>query len=72
MATKDFTTLREFISELERLSEKGRNDNLRVVLKNNDEECSDLNWYGIDYVYPIKEIEENNPIHGVKCLMIEV
>ena len=72
MATEDFTTLREFISELEKLSENGRNDNLRVVLKNNDEECYDLNWYGIDYVYPIEEIEENNLIHGEKCLMIEV
>ena len=72
MTTKDFTTLREFISELEKLSENGRNDNLRVVLKNNDEECSNLNWYGIDYVYPIEEIEESNPIHGEKCLMIEV
>lgn len=69
---KEYTTLREFIQGLEELSENGKNDNLRVVLKNNDEECYDLNWYGIDEVYPLDEIEDNNPIHGEKCIMIDI
>ena len=69
---KEYTTLREFIQDLEKLSDNGKNDNLRVVLKNNDEECYDLNWYGIDEIYPLDEIEDNNPIHGEKCIMIDI
>lgn len=69
---KEYTTLREFIQGLEELSDNGKNDNLRVVLKNNDEECYDLNWYGIDEVYPLDEIEDNNPIHAEKCIMIDI
>lgn len=68
----EYTTLREFIQGLEELSDNGKNDNLRVVLKNNDEECYDLNWYGIDEVYPLNEIEDNNPIHGEKCIIIDI
>lgn len=68
----EYTTLREFIQGLEELSDNGKNDNLRVVLKNNDEECYDLNWYGIDEVYPLDEIEDNNPIHGEKCIIIDI
>ena len=30
---KEYTTLREFIQDLEKLSDNGKNDNLRVVLK---------------------------------------
>ena len=72
MATKDSTTLREFINRLERLSENGKYDNIRVVTMNYDDKCYDIGWYGVDDVYPQEEIEEDNPIHGEKCLVIQM
>ena len=72
MATKDSTTLREFINSLEKMSEDGKYDNVRVVTMNYDDECYDIEWYGVDDVYPKEEIEENNPIHGEKCLVIQM
>lgn len=72
MATKDSTTLREFINSLERLSENGKYDNIRVVTMNYDDECSDIGWYGVDDVYPIEELEECNPQNGEKCLVIQM
>ena len=72
MATKDFTTLREFINILEKLSDDGKYDNIHVVIMNNDDECLDIGWYGIDDVYPIEELEENNPQNGEKCLVIQM
>ena len=72
MATKDSTTLREFINRLERMSENGKYDNIRVVTMNNDDECLDIEWYGVDDVYPIEELEENSPQNGEKCLVIQM
>ena len=72
MATKDSTTLREFINILERLSENGKYDNIRVVTKDYDDKCIDIGWYGVDDVYPIEELEECNPQNGEKCLVIEM
>jgi len=72
MTTKDSTTLREFINILEKLSENGKYDNIRVVLMNNDEECIDIEWYGIDNVFPQEELEEMNPQNGEKCLVIQM
>ena len=72
MVTENSTTLREFINSLERLSENGKYDNIRVVTMNNDDECFDIKWYGVDDVYLIEELEENSPQNGEKCLVIEM
>lgn len=72
MTTRDSTILRGFINSLKKLSENGKYDNIRVVTMNNDDECLDIGWYGIDDVYPIEEVEENNPQNGEKCLVIQM
>ena len=72
MATKNGTTLREFIDKLEKLSENGKYDNLRVMTMDYDDECYDIGWYGIDTMYPQNEVEENNPQNGEKCLIIQL
>ena len=64
-------TLREFISSLEKLSDNGKNDNLKVML-HDDDGARPLGWYGIDTVYPFGELEECNPMHGKKCILIDV
>ena len=69
---KEKTTLREFIYELEKLSENGKYDNLRVMTMDSDDECYDIGWYGIDTMYPQEEIEENNPQNGEKCFIIQI
>lgn len=72
MATKDSTTLREFINELESLTENGKYDNIRVVTMDNDDECYDIGWFGFDTIYTREEIEECNPQNGEKCLVIQI
>lgn len=69
---KDKTTLREFITELEKLADNGKNDNIPVVYLDADDVCYDIGWYGIKEVYPQEEIDECNPIHGQKCLVIQM
>ena len=70
--TKGKTTLREFINKLEEISDNGKNDNIRVVTMDYDEECIDIEWYGIDNVFPQEELEEANPQNGEKCLVIQM
>ena len=65
------TTLREFINMLEELSEGGKNDNLEVGVEYNDEEFRPIQWFGVDEYYPSEELEENNPQHPTKCIMIQ-
>ncbi len=65
-------SLREFINSLEKLSDGGKNDNLEVLVKSNDEELLPISWFGIDNYYPIEEIEEMNPQHPTKCVEIEI
>jgi hypothetical protein len=72
MITRDTTTLREFIQSLEELAENGKNDNTPVLLRNFDEECYDIGWFGFDTVYPPDEVEECNPQNGTKCLIIDI
>lgn len=67
----DKTTLREFISRLEELSDGGKNDNLEVGVQGYDDEFCPIQWFGVDKYYPIEEIEENNPQHPTKCIMIQ-
>ena len=69
---KGKTTLREFINKLEKISDNGKNDNVRVVTMNYDDECFDIEWYGIDNVFPQEELEEGNPQNGEKCLVIQI
>ena len=72
MATKEKTTLREFINNLERLSENGKYDNISVVTQDSDDECYNIGWYGIEDVFPQEELYENNPQNGEKCLVIQM
>ena len=65
-------TLREFINDLERLSENGKYDNTNVVIMDNDDECHDIGWYGFETVYPSEEIEECNLQNGEKCFVIQI
>ena len=71
MKSKDKTTLRQFINKLEKLSDGGKNDDLEVMTLNYDDEAYPLGWFGIDTYYPQEEIDENNPVHGTKCIMIQ-
>ena len=64
-------TLREFINKLEKLSDGGKNDNLEVGVQNSDDEFCSIGWFGVDEYYPLEEIEENNPQHPTKCIMIQ-
>lgn len=68
---KNNYTLREFINELEQLSDGGKNDNLEVVVLNYDDEFFPIGWFGIDEYYPKDELDENNPQHPTKCIMIQ-
>ena len=72
MATKERTTLREFIDKLEKLSENGKYDNVSVVTQDYDDECYDIGWYGIEEVFLQEELEENNPQNGEKFLVIQM
>lgn len=72
MKIEEKLTLREFINELEKLSEGGKNDNLEVLVKSTDEELLSISWFGIDHYYPIEEIEDMNPQHPTKCVGIEI
>lgn len=72
MATKDSMTLREFINSLERLSENGKYDNIRVMTQDYDDKCYDIEYYGIEEVFPQEELDEDNPVHGEKCLVIQI
>lgn len=65
-------TLRNFINSLERLSENGKYDNIPVLIMDYDDVCVDIEWYGIDTIYPQEEIEDNNPKNGEKCLVMQI
>ena len=71
MVMTDKTTLREFINELEKISDGGKNDNLEVGIQNSDDEFCPIGWFGVDKYYPTEEIEEENPQHPTKCVMIQ-
>ena len=66
------TTLREFINELEKLSDGGKNDNLEVgVLSYYDEEFCPLENVCVDEYYPKEELDTDSPEHPTKCIMIQ-
>ena len=68
----DSYTLREFINKLEKLSDNGKNDNLKVGLMDYDDEVQSIGWMGIETVYPQEEIEESNPQSGEKMFVIQL
>lgn len=45
------TTLRDLINELEKLADKGNNDNLPVMLMDNDEDCYDIGYIELTMVH---------------------
>ena len=63
--------LRELINELEKLSENGKNDNIKVALLDYNDIAQAIGWIGIDTVYPTEEIEECNPQNGEKMVLIQ-
>lgn len=64
-------TLREFITELEKLTENGKYDDVPVCIDDMDDNARPIAWYGIDDCYPLEELEENNPQHPTKILLIQ-
>ena len=69
---REKTTLREFINKLEEISGNGKNDNIRVITMDYDDDCFDIGWDGIYTVFPQEEVEELNPQNGEKCLLIQM
>ena len=71
MTNKDKYTLREFINELEKLSDGGKNDNLEVGVQGYDDIFFPVQWFGVDEYYPKEELDEDNPQHPTKCILIQ-
>lgn len=64
--------LRDFINSLEWLSDNGKYDDIPVFGMTCDGECVDIDWYGIDEVYPLYEIEDGNPTNKTTALVIQI
>jgi len=71
METNVSISLREFITKLEGISENGKNDNLRVVLRDSTGECRDIGWAGIDKIFLWKDAVPDSPLDEEDCVIIE-
>lgn len=71
METDVSISLREFITKLESISGNGKNDNLRVVLRDSTGECRDIGWAGIDKIFLLKDAVPDCPLGEEDCVMIE-
>ena len=63
-------TLREFINELEKLSDGGKNDSLEVGVLSYDDEFCPIEYVGVDEYYPKEELDTDSPEHPTQCIMI--
>lgn len=71
MGTDYLISLREFITKLENISENGKNDNLRVILRDSNGECRDIGWCGIEKVFLWKDAVTDGPLGEEDCVMIK-
>lgn len=71
METGVSISLREFITKLESISGNGKNDNLRVVLRDSNGECHDIGWAGIEKIFLWKDAVPDCPLDEEDCVIIE-
>lgn len=72
MGTDYSISLREFITKLENISENGKNDNLRVILRDSNGECRDIGWCGTEKVFLWKDAVTDDPLGEEDCVMIKL
>lgn len=72
METDYSISLREFITKLEGISENGKNDNLRVILRDSNGECRDIGWCGIEKIFLWKDTVTDGPLDEEDCVMIKL
>ena len=72
MGTDYSISLREFITKLEGISENGKNDNLRVILRDSNGECRDIGWCGIEKIFLWKNAVTDGPLNEEDCVMIKL
>lgn len=72
MGTDYSMSLREFITKLEDILENGKNDNLRVVLRDSTGECRDIGWAGTEKVFLWKDAVTDGPLGEEDCVMIKL
>lgn len=72
METDYSISLREFITKLEDISENGKNDNLRVILRDSNGECRDIGWCGIEKIFLWKDTVTDGQLDEEDCVMIKL
>lgn len=71
METDYSISLQEFITKPEGISENGKNDNLRVILRDSNGDCRDVGWCGIEKIFLWKDAVRDGTLNAEDCVMID-